>query len=464
MPDGTAVAAPRPSASTGAATTSQYQQLRQFYLQGNQGQPAEPTITWGDPNAIQDEPQGGEPDAAAQPDTAASDDFGADDFGDDAFEEEPAETRDEFTSDTYQKLKEALKADPVLFKQVKKAISMNTRYAQVFKTPEEARALVDRVESWGGLEGIEQETQKAANLWSMLGAGDAAILDQLEKDHGDGLAKLAPHVLDRLQKLDPGMWNHKMAEVFMATVQQSGVQANLQALASIPAVANSPEAKKLLETIGAVLESVNSHALKAPARDLSPESKKLQEERAKLDQDKNQLYQQSVSAQVVPLLSKAVKENLAKALNGRKVSDEARAELVKDINMEFATLSKKDENFQRNAKALLAAGETEKFLKLVKSNLERTMPMAARRVWRKYMGISGISAEEAKKRAAEGAARTESGGGGATGNTIHTKTPTGAEVDWKRMREEFGRDKAEDMFLWQRKFYKKGDSKNTYSY
>jgi hypothetical protein len=137
---------------------------------------------------------------------------------------------------------------------------------------------------------------------------------------------------------------------------------------------------------------------------------------------------------------------------------------MKDVNLEYAQLAKKDADFQKNAKALLAAGDTEKFVKLCKANMERTMPMAAKRVWRKYAGIAGLNEADKTQRRAEGDARREAGGGGASTGTIKTATPKPQDVDWARMRSEFGRDKSDDMFMFQRKYYKKGDSKNTYSY
>ena len=146
--------------------------------------------------------------------------------------------------------------------------------------------------------------------------------------------------------------------------------------------------------------------------------------------------------------------------------------MMEDVNREYARLTAKDEQFQKNRKALLDAGETDKLIKLVSAQLQRTMPMAAKRAWRKYTGISGLGANEAAQRRAEGQARRESGGGGTTLSVVKTKAPTAAEVDWQRMRSEFGRDGADEIFSFGKKgvnggirfYYKKGDSKNVFTF
>ena len=116
----------------------------------------------------------------------------------------------------------------------------------------------------------------------------------------------------------------------------------------------------------------------------------------------------------MPILNKVAANALNAQLKGRKLTVEQRKDLLADINREYSTLAKNDPEFQKNAKALLASNETEKFLKLVSSNMERTMPLAARRIWRKYTGISGLSDTEKQQRKTEGASMREVGGGGTT--------------------------------------------------
>lgn len=432
----------------------------------------EPKVTWGGPESGEDTSKS----AIETGDRAEIDQPATDEFGDETFDEEIApeteEPKDDFSPEAYQKLKAALASDPELFKQVKRAISENKRYKEISKSPEELRIAFDRVETLGGLDAIEAESQEWSQVYEMFQKGDPGVIDYWAKDNPDGLAKIMPSAIERYKDLDPAGWTHSMAKTFMATVHQSGLASALDTLASLDAVSKNPEAKQLLAKVINVVNAVNAHAEKSPERDLTPEAKKLDEREKTLSEKESALYHQSVSARVIPIMGKTATNALNSVLRGRKLTGDQRKELVADINLEYSRLAKNDATFQKNAKALLATNETEKFLKLVGSNMERTMPVAARRIWRKYTGISGLSDQEKQQRKMEGESRREAGGGGTTAAMVKTGPPNPRDVDWQRMRDEMGRDKADEAFSFgvkninggRRFYYKKGDKKNIYTF
>ncbi len=430
----------------------------------------EPKITYGSPEGDTQHTSEVRDGAneTTQDDTSA-DDFGElDSFGD---EEEAAITGEpeKFSSEQYKALKQALAANPELFKAVKREISENSRYKQVHETPEAAREAADRIESLGGLESIETESKEWSTVYAMFASGDPGVIDYWAKDNPQALSKLFPHVYDRVAESDPATWAHKAAGTFMATAQQQGMISNLETLSSL---GGSPEQKALIQKLIASFNAINDVSQRAPTQDLTPQAKQLADREKGLKDQESQLYQRGVSQQVAPLISKNAAMALNAVIKGRKLSVEAKKDLLRDINFEYANLAKKDSAFQNNAKALLAAGETEKFLKLVTSNLNRTMPLAARRIWRKYTGISGLSASESSARRAEGQSRRESGGGGTTLSVVKTAPPKPQDVDWGRMRQEFGRDTADEVFSFGKKginggirfYYKKGDAKTIFTF
>lgn len=411
---------------------------------------------------------------------AASGEFGSEEFSDDFGTEEFSDADTDKPETSFKDLFEKLKSqDPNVVKaaekQLKRDFFENRRYKAIpgLETPEKAREVADKIESFGGIEGIEKETSEAATLWNMLGAGDPAILDSLEAEYGDGITRLAPHVLDRFLKLDPQGWSHSMSKVFMATLN-SAPAGGISALAAFneiarkfPDVAKSEEFKRIAD----VINNVSDLAGREPEKKASAGDDKSKQRERELKQKENILYKREVSAKVAPITRQIGINALNQVIKGRKLSNDQKKTLLGDIIGtpespvgEVGRLLKKNAEFQKNCKALLSAGETDKFLKMVKAAMERTMPLAARNVWKKYYGISGLSEKDKAQRGAEGAARTEAGGGGAVQGTIKTKTPNAQDVDWVRMRAEHGRDKAENMFLWERKYYKKGDKKNVYSY
>lgn len=330
---------------------------------------AEPKITYGSPegNGAITETRESErqTDDAGGISEADRDEFGEfdefADFGDDETEIEP----EKFTSEQYKALKQALAQNPELFKAVKREISENSRYKQVYESPEVARQFADRVEALGGIDGIEQESAEWSKVFQMFQSGDPGVIDYWAKDNPQALSKLFPHVYDRIAQSDPAMWGYKAAGTFMATAQQQGMLTAIETLSKLKAVADSPEAKNLVNSLIESFNRIDAVSQKAPTQDLTPEAQKLSEREKQLKQQETDIYQRGVSQQVAPLVRKAANNALSAMLKGRNLKPDAKAELLKDVNREFSTLQKKDENFQKNAKALLAAGETEKFVKLV---------------------------------------------------------------------------------------------------
>jgi hypothetical protein len=402
-----------------------------------------------------------------------TDDFGSwgeDETGDE-FGEVDDKPQEPTAKDLFAKVKEKFGDDPATLKALKKALGMTSRYAEIpgFETPEKAREVADKLQSLGGLEGIEKETGEAATLWNMLAAGDKGILDTLGKEYGEGLNKLAPAMWDRLRETDKSTWNHREAQTFMATVHQSGIANALETLQMLPGVKESPEALAQLKKIIDAVNAVGNVAATAPSRDLSPEAKKLKDKEQSLANQERQIYQQGVSAKLAPIQSKHAQNSLKEVFKGRNLSAEAKKTLIADVKKEYSELAKQDATFQQNAKALLAAGETDKFLSLCEGSLKKLMGRAASRVKRRYDGVSGYSADEKSRRQAEGQSRKETGGGSAATATIKTVPPNTPElakiIDWNRMRAEWGgRDGAENRFQNKRQYLKKGDSKNTYSF
>jgi hypothetical protein len=367
----------------------------------------------------------------------------------------------------WKKIAEELKStDPAVAKAAQKALKRaygeNDLYRKVFKSPQEAQKAVQRIETLGGLDAVESEAAEWASVYNGFRSGDPKVLDVWFKDNPDGVGKLMPTALNKYREMDPAGWTHEMSSVFMATAQNTGMLQAFEMLLDIPEVANNPTAKRALEKITQVMNAINGHASKPPVRDEANQSKALSEREQKIKQQENVIYQRQVAQQVEPVMRKAAEMAISKLITGKKLSADARADLIRDVKAEFSQISKKDPDFQKNAKALLESGETERFLRLVKSKLEQQMPFAAKRVWRKYQGISGIAQETQQQRKTEAQSRREAGGGGAASNTVRTASPKPADVDWTRMREvKGGRDAADTAFMngW---YLKKGDGKNEY--
>ena len=160
-----------------------------------------------------------------------------------------------------------------------------------------------------------------------------------------------------------------------------------------------------------------------------------------------------------PLVSSAANQAFSVAFKGVKVSAEAKKEILSDIEKQFNALQKKDETFQKNANDLLRSRDTDKFLRVLKSAIQRNMARAALRESRKYKGISG----DGSARRSEGQSRIESGSGSVTqgqrvkytGPMEHGGPSSTSQIDYAAMRAKWGR-KGTDERLGNHEFLKKG--------
>lgn len=423
----------------------------------------EPKVTYGAPDATET-PAEHVSDTEEHVETI--DDFGDESFDGPEVDEQTESTPEEFGTEAYQKLKAALAADPELFKQVKRAVSENKRFKEIAKSPEELRQTFDRLETLGGVEAIEQESQQWDTIYGMFATGDKGAIDYWKKENADGFDKAMPYAYQQWRD-SPG-WTHEVAKDFMATVHKSGLASILETVGQT----GSAEQKALINKAIGIVNAINAHAEKSPERDLTPEHQQLNQEKQQVAKEKNELYRQGINTKILPVLNKSVINALNTQIRGRKLTPEQRSDLIGDIKREYYELARKDGDFQKNAKALLDANETDKFLRLTSSNMERTMPLAARRIWRKYAGISGLSTQEQQKRKTEASSMREAGGGGTTAAMTKTGPPDPRTVDWARMRAEFGRDKADEAFSFglksvhggRRFYYVKGNEKGVFTF
>jgi|SRR5581483_2468100 len=334
-----------------------------------------------------------------------------------------------------------------------------------FKTPAELKAFKTKVDDLGGLQQIETDAKEWSDTWSKFQQGDESVLDTWIKDNPQGMVKLSGPMLARLNKAAPQVWAKHMGQVFMQTLLAPNQQGRSTLAAfndlynHVPA--DSP-ARKLLDQIAETINMVDK-AAKAEVGE-GAGSGPANDDRKKLDIEKHTLYLKSVNLQASPLIDSAARQAIKIAFKGMRLSGDAQVELLNDIKNSFNALQKKDATFQQNANDLLRSGDTEKFLRVLKSAIARNMPMAAKREARKYKGISG----DTGTRRAEAQSRTES----PAGTTPAPKEiryngpmiqggPDPSQIDYPAMRNKYGRKGTEEL-LGQRKFLKKGGGDTIY--
>ena len=119
-----------------------------------------------------------------------------------------------------QEIKKALgelkKINPKAAEIARRGLYEANDYRRAVGTVQQARELADTFESLGGSKGIldmQEEVRDYAQELTAMGNGDPTVIDDLARDFPQGLVKLVPHALDKLQAIDPGAYEHLAARV-----------------------------------------------------------------------------------------------------------------------------------------------------------------------------------------------------------------------------------------------------------
>lgn len=405
----------------------------------------------------------------AEPESGASD-FEDNEFG---FEADSGESFDDFESDdkprSLKQFAEQMAAglssqDPQVKKraekELKRVYNERQRYQEHFKTPEEAEHTVSRLSTLGGLEAVEQEIGETATFLNAWNAGDQGVLDTWLRENPKGVSRSAPILMKAWAQLNPDGYAHGMATAVMADLTSKGTISALNTLSTM--IGKVPEAIPLFNQIVDTINKWDEAAKSQPQSNANPE---LDARSQALATKERSLYIKELRGKATPIFNRGMKAAMMMTIGSTKLSQQAQKDLQDDISGVFGQIMGADKDFQARKKALLDANDSDGYEKLLKSAIQRKGPEAARRAWRKYKGISGISTQQKQERIQEGSRQREvgagSGGAGAIPRPWDQRKDRGT-MDWDRMNAEakkLGAKDGEDLFLWMRKYYVKGDKR-----
>lgn len=320
-----------------------------------------------------------------------------------------------------------------------------------------------------GLDAVKAEAQEWATVQTGFRNGDEGVVKGwMEELSPESAEKVMGHALKHYQTKNPQGWSHQMARMFMGELRAPNARGEsiLTALNRMAEKAgNDKEMTAAVNTIAEAVNAIDEIARKAPvAPDNNP---KLSQKEQELQTKERQLQAKSLSMRIMPQITSAAEKAAKTVLNGRSLGGEEFKDFAKEIQDEYTRVTRADATFQANAKKLLEANDQDGFERLTRSNIQKNMPTAAKNINRKY-GKFGSQREE---RRAESEARIEGpAGGSGNGNVMRYNGklvnggPDPAVIDWARMRTVTGSKKGAEDMMFERKFFVKGDAKNTYYY
>lgn len=273
---------------------------------------------------------------------------------------------------------EALPEQAATIRQLGDAYFRADAYAKVFPKVEEAQAAKQLIEGVGGLDGITQIQQRQQQYDAQdnaLKAGDPAALDAPFKEFPEGMAALAPHYLERLEKSNPEAYATTIAPHALGMLERAGVLGHVQQMAAETDPARKAQmANQLAEWVKSQGENVKQ--LRA-AQPKNPMEGKLKEQQTALEQQQEQFFSKQVDTAVnsasAPELAKVV-DQYAKTY---KLNDVQKSRFGDSLAQRVVNEMLADDTFKKQDQLRRAAKDVQKVADFRAAEFQRRLSDAA---------------------------------------------------------------------------------------
>lgn len=339
-------------------------------------------------------------------------------------------------------------ADPEAAKTLRSAFFKQEQalsgYRSAFKTPAEARAAFDVLESAGGEEGIgnlSNEANSYARELTAIAQGNPEILDELATDYPDGLEKLAQPFLSKLREIRPETYDRMSARFVTDALENMGdsgvsVISSIGRALELVADGKQQAAFDQLKLIRQWFADTKKFATTKPAEKNNPAVDQRAQE---LERKEQAIYHGEVGKAVTSRMNTMVEKHLNPYLRDaikakRGLSMDQKKGLAQGIFDRLASALRADSKYQDRFKALLSEGDINKIDRYVSSQIDLRIRKAVRAEWHSRGFAGGTPSAKGKgAAAANGAARTAGNGNSNVATRVSAK-PQASEIDWSKDR------------------------------
>lgn len=320
-------------------------------------------------------------------------------------------------------------------------------YKAVFPSVKDAQAAqttLQTVESYGGVEGIQATIAEIEEVDQLLAAGDPKALDKIIEVAGEGFAKIAPAMLDKLQSSNPDAYAAAIRPHLVDAIGKSGLSEAFEAVIRSMEFAREPgaspefkgkyekQATEGLSKIYQYLQNLGKQAPPTAPTGTQPDAK-FQERETAIAAREAEIFNTEVGNLANPKITTSLTKALAPYLRNelKSVGKEGRADVVNGIYDEVKKLAKADPTYQRNKDAAYknktknAAGVAQ----IMSAKFDEVVGQAAKTVVGRRYGKAAPSTQAGK--AAPGAASTTAPV--IAGKPVLVKElPKFTDVDWDK--------------------------------
>jgi hypothetical protein len=298
---------------------------------------------------------------------------------------------------TYEKIKAA---DPKAAEIFRKEHFGYEKYKQLFPTTADATAAKEALETYGGVEGIEQVNQKAqqfASEMEQFSQGSPEFLSQLQKDDPTGFSKSISRGLGILGQADPTAYSSALSPIIHSTLEAGGINSALYLAGTtiseiFAQLEQSGADQKSLFALNKAFDAVKKAydysgnikklAEQSGEKPLTDKEKELQQREQEITRKHNEQFSREVSTAAVKSADSIINQALLpyyKALP--KMSKEQKADVHKGVFEYISRQLESNKKYMEQKRALIREGNVDKITKFISQNVQKLAAASAKSIW-----------------------------------------------------------------------------------
>lgn len=273
--------------------------------------------------------------------------------------------------------------NPEAAKAIKGLFFADQEYRAVFPKPADAVAAKTLIDTVGGPEGIQQiesERQEWAEIDRAAAEGKADFVKSIAENNPEAFPKLATAAINEWATRHPEQYGHYATQVALNTVlAQPGMEAGLQTLFTLhDQLKEVPWAQQAIAQVVNGIVGLKEKASQYESKRLDPERTKLDQEKQAFAQTQRASFEDGVYQKATAHLNEKMPAALATVINGRKVDAEAMNGFKEMVDREVQKRLGAIPGFADKLEAHYRTGNAAEAVKYITNQYNTILPEAAK--------------------------------------------------------------------------------------
>lgn len=261
---------------------------------------------------------------------------------------------------------------------LKDELGANRAFRQEFpggmKEARELKASADsfKTEFPDGIEGIKAEKAEWAGIDEAWANKDPKVLDVWMKSSPEAFSALVPQAMNKLASSNPEAYQHHMAKVIDATLQQSNVASSLFMMERALAMKDYASVEALVKGIQEWVSGIGQTAKKAP--EAKPANPQIDQRETQLAQREHAQWVNETSAPINAAKTAAIRKEMAQYAKGTELDADTFDAFQNQVHVYLDQLLRADPQFIPTFEKYMAAKDRAGITAFMQSKVDQLLP------------------------------------------------------------------------------------------